>query len=45
MIDNHGCPFVADTNWTSVKPGLMEDKGTRTMLTDTQGSILNRMIV
>ena len=26
MVD-HGCPFVAETNWTSIKPGLMEDKG------------------
>ena len=27
MIDNHGCSFLGDTNWTSIKPGLMEDKG------------------
>ena len=27
MINNHDCPFVADTSWTSIKPGLMEDKG------------------
>ena len=27
VMVEHGCPFVADTNWTSIKPGLMEDKG------------------
>ena len=27
VISNHSCPFVADTNWTSIKPGLMEEKG------------------
>ena len=36
MKVDHGLPFVADTNWTSIKPGLIfaevraEEKGTLT---------------